>query len=279
MSRQKRYPQIISQLFYRPVAITRAKHAEIVRILEAHIAKGFRVDEDLDEIQESAETDNTPDWQTFGPDAVIPVHGILGKHLTSLDMISGGCDLDTVSAMIDVALADAEVKKLIFDFRTPGGAVTGIPELADKIAAITTKKTVAFSDSECCSGGVWLASQCQYSYVTQSASVGSIGVWCAYLDLSRQMKNQGEEMQAIWAGKYKLMGAYWKPLSDEEKAMLQADVDKIYGQFKNAVNARREVPDQYMQGQIFDGEQAVEAGICDGLVESMDELLSDNVPA
>src|SRR5262249_2244832 len=101
---------------------------------------------------------------------------------------------------------------------------------------------------------------------------GSIGVWCAYLNLSRQMQNEGVEMQAISAGKYKLLGAYWKALSDDEKAMLQADVNKIYDRFKEAVNLNREVSSEYMQGQIFDGEQAAEIGLVDGLVDSIDEL-------
>lgn len=276
----KRYPHIISKLLYEPVAITPSKHAAIMRVIESHLARGIRLDDPHEPpgsggapIVEPEEPE--PDWQTFGPDAIIPVHGVLGKHLEPLEMMSGGCDLDTVSAMIDVAMADSEVQKIIFDFRTPGGEVTGIPELGRKIAGITSKKTIAFTDSECCSGGVWLATQCQYFYTTSSAAVGSIGVWTAYLDISRQMANEGENMQAVFAGKFKLMGAYWRPLSDDERARLQADVDKIYSQFTEAVNLRREVAADNMQGQIFDGEQAVEIGLCDGLVEGMDELLQE----
>jgi protease-4 len=87
------------------------------------------------------------------------------------------------------------------------------------------------------------------------------------------MQNDGENMQAISAGKYKLMGAYWKPLSDEEKKMLQKEVDQIYEDFKSAVNLNREVSDEFMQGQIFDGKQAQEIGLIDGCVDDLEDVL------
>jgi len=218
-----------------------------------------------------------PDWEITGSTAVIPIHGVLVKHASDIPMSSCGCGCDMVSAMIDLAVDDDQVERILFDFRTPGGSVTGIPELAQKIASIRGKQTLAFSDSECCSAGVWLASQCEHFLCAPSASIGSVGVWCAYLDISRQMQNDGQNMQEISSGKFKTAGAWWKPLTTDERAMIQADCDKIFGQFKTAVNARRAVDDQHLDGQIFDGEKAVEIGMCDGLVDDISELLGDSV--
>jgi signal peptide peptidase SppA len=189
-------------------------------------------------------------------------------------MLSGGCDLQNVSDMIDIAEYDKSVTRVIYDFRTPGGEVTGLPETARKILR-SSKETVAFTDSECCSGGMWLASQCQQFYTTPSARVGSIGVWCAYLDESRQMANEGVNMQAFSAGKFKLMGAYWKPLTGAEKAILQREVDSIYSEFKLAVNAQRSVTDDAMgEGLVFNGQDAADRGLTDGCVEDMSEVLA-----
>ena len=82
-------------------------------------------------------------------------------------------------------------------------------------------------------------------------------------------------VQAVEAGKYKTMGAYWKPLTQEEIGILQRQVDKIHGQFKMAVNRYREIPEEFMQGQCFDGQEAVEIGLVDGLVQDIDELLGE----
>ena len=269
----KSFPNILSKLLYEPLLITQAKYFAICRVLESHMAGGMAQmpmvdEEEPDEDEEYQETNNT---------AIIPVRGVLGKHLEQMDMMSGGCDLDTVKDDLDIALADENIERIIFDFRSPGGVVTGIPELAAKIASIQNKETVAFTDSECCSGALWLACACDYFYSTESASVGSIGVWCAYMDISRQMAMEGENMQAISAGKYKLMGAYWKPLTDEEKALLQKDVDSIHADFKSAVNLNREIADEHMEGQIFDGKEAAEIGLTDGTVSDIEEVLEMSI--
>ena len=90
----------------------------------------------------------------------------------------------------------------------------------------------------------------------------------------RQMANDGENMQEISAGKYKTMGAYWKPLTSEEKAIIQGQVNKIYAQFKDAVQLHREIAAEYMEGQTFDGAEAAEIGLVDGGADSLDEILS-----
>jgi len=271
----KSYPHVIAKLFYEPLLVTRAQHAAMVRVLESRMAgagPGVRSD---DEDEEDPDELEDGEYVVYEATAVIPVHGTLVPHASDIPASSCGCGLDAVHKMMDMALRDRSVERLVFDFRSPGGAVTGIPELAGRIGSVVSKKTIAVTDSECCSGALWLATQCQHFYATGSSSVGSIGVWCAYLDISRQMENDGVNIQEVSAGKYKTMGAYWKRLTPEEKALVQADVDQIYGQFKEAVNYRREVAEEFMQGQIFDGRHAMDIGLCDGLVEGLDEVIED----
>lgn len=267
----KRYPNCVHKLFYEPLIITPSRHAALCKVLEARMGADMpgmpMPDTEPDE-------DDKPSLQIVRADAIIPIHGVLTCHAEDIPASSCGCGCDTVSEMIKVVEADDSIETVLFDFRTPGGDVNGVPELAAQIGRMR-KNTIGFTDQECCSGGIWLAMQCEQFYCTESATVGSIGVWCAYLNMARQMQNEGVEMQAISAGKYKLLGAYWKPLSDEEKAMLQARVDKIYANFKTAVQTHREVSDEFMQGQTFDGEEACENGLCDGLVDIIDDLLSE----
>ena len=246
-----------------------------MRAMEARLGGNIAT---LDLPQPSDDDDGDESTQV-GKTEIIPVHGTIGQHLGTMDMLSGdGCDLDDVNAMIDVARADPSVERIIFDFRSPGGTVTGVPECGRKILSITDKETIAFTDSECCSGALWLAAQCQKFYATPSSSIGSVGVWCAYLDISRQMQNDGENMQAFFAGKYKLMGAYWKPLTDDEGALIQKGVDKIYANFKAAMQSFRTVDDaNFGNGLCFDGEEAAQLGFTDGTVESLDELVEGDV--
>jgi protease-4 len=208
---------------------------------------------------------------------VIPVHGTLVMHPEDIAMSECGCAMEDLNAMIDMVENDPNIKRVVYDFRTPGGTVTGIPETGRRIQS-SRKETIAYTESDCCSGGLWLAAQCQRFYATQSSRVGSVGVYCMCLDMSRALQKDGVKVNAISAGKFKLLGAYWKPLSDEERAILQAGVDKIYGQFKEAMESYRMVSDdKFGNGLVFDGEEAAQIGFTDGVVDGMDEILENLV--
>lgn len=264
----KAFPTIISKLLYEPLLITPTKHAAIWQVVEAHMAGNLQTT-----IEPDDDEDDSSDYRQIDDKAIIPVHGVIGRHLEKMASAAPGCDLDLLDDMIETAEYDSSVSTVIYDFRTPGGEANGVPETAAKIAR-SAKQTIGFFDQECCSGGVYLASQCKKLYGTGSAAFGSIGVWCAYPEISRQMQNAGVSVQTFSAGKYKLMGAYWKPLTEEEGKIIQAQVDKIYGKFKVAVNAVRPCSEDSMgNGLVFDGEAAAERGLIDGVVEDLDEVL------
>lgn len=77
----------------------------------------------------------------------------------------------------------------------------------------------------------------------------------------------------ISAGKWRLSGTWFRPLQPEDRAMFQAQVDRTHAQFKAAVTANTKIDDQYLQGQVFDGDQAVEIGLADGLVDCIGDLI------
>jgi ClpP class serine protease len=81
-------------------------------------------------------------------------------------------------------------------------------------------------------------------------------------------------VNAISAGAEKLMGAWWRPMTDAERAKLQAEVDKIYNDFKGHVlEYRPNIPDSAMQGNVFDGKDAMKNNLVDDLIFSFSELL------
>lgn len=264
----RNYPHIISKVYRQPWAILQERFLAIERALESRLAgetaAAVATDDDVDE---------KPEPEKDGKTAIIPIHGIIGKHLSNFEMMCGGCSLDMVDQWLKVATG-AETNRVILDIRSPGGTVTGVPETARRIAALADEKEViAFSDSEMCSAAYWLASQAREIIVTESAAIGSIGVYMALLDKTRMLDDAGVKVNAISAGKYKLMGASFKPLTDEERTILQAEVDKCYEAFKESVTRTRAVEDHDMQGQLFDGAQAVEVHLADDMVESIDDVI------
>jgi protease-4 len=273
----KSYSHIISKLFYEPLLVTPARHAAFLQTLEARLGAAKIYDDSDPAVAPLLPPEQDDEPVTDKSTAIIPVHGTLVMHPEDIAMSECGCAMEDLNDAIDAAERDTNITRIIYDFRTPGGTVTGIPETGRKIQ-YSRKETIAFTNSECCSGGLWLAAQCQRFYATQSSRVGSCGVYCMTLDISKAIEDAGMKVNAIFAGKYKLLGASFKPLADDERAILQTGVNKIYAQFKEAMETYRVVSDEnFGNGLVFDGDEAVQLGFTDGVVESMDEILESMV--
>lgn len=211
--------------------------------------------------------------------AVVPVYGILAKNASWMEQVCYGItDINGISHAIAQAAASKEVKKLVLDFATPGGQVTGIPEMASIIRKVTQmagKTVYAFCDERCASAGYWLASQADEFYCTPSSTIGSIGTYIAWLDESVRMQIEGVRLEFFGAGKHKGMGLPGKQLTQEDRELLQTRVYEINGWFTSAVSAARpKVAGETMEGQTFTGPAAEANHLVDGLVESWEEFLA-----
>jgi len=101
-----------------------------------------------------------------------------------------------------------------------------------------------------------------------------VGVYIALLDQSEYLRNQGLRVNAIAAGDNKLDYADFKPLSDEARERLQANVNKWHERFKGDINIKRNVPDASMTGQVYEGMEAIEAGLADGVVDDLNDVIA-----
>lgn len=211
--------------------------------------------------------------------AVIPIYGILAKNAGFMEEVCHGItDINGIAHAVAQAAAAKEVKTLILDMATPGGQATGIPELASLVRSVTRmrgKTVYSFCDERCCSAGEWVASQADEKYVTQSATLGSIGTYLAWLDESVKMQLEGLKLEFFGAGKHKGIGLPGKPLSQEDRVLLQARVVEINSWFMSSVtDARPKVAAETMEGQTFNGHEAVARHLADGVVGSWEEFLT-----
>lgn len=209
-----------------------------------------------------------------GSVAVVPIHGALGKNLDAIDREwFGMTDYNDVEDAMMGAADDPNVTHIVMHLDSPGGTVVGLPELAKKIRGVE-KPVTAYTEGMAASAAYWLASQADHVILSESASVGSIGVYVALLDQSKWLENLGLKVNAISAGKHKLDYAGFKPMSDDARERMQASVNKWHDRFKSEVKINRSIPDENMEGQTFEGFEAVEAGLASGVVNSLSELLT-----
>lgn len=239
--------------------------------------------EEVAEITAAAPKRATPPSQ--GSVAVLPLWGIMSPRSVS-DLSSGPTmGLDSWMAAFSALDADPKIGTIVLDIDSPGGAVDLVPEAAAMVRNARTR-TVAVADTRAASAAYWVASQADELVVTPSGAVGSVGVYAAHEDVSRQLDAEGVTVTLISAGAHKVDGNPFEPLSDEARATIQENVDAYYGMFVGDVARGRGtdvgfVEAHFGQGKMLMAAEAVRAGMADR-VGTLDETLGrllDNHPS
>lgn len=239
--------------------------------------KAITTSEGMAFIKGSPDIAPTVDTQT-GLMAIISVGGIICKNPSPLgEKILGMTDIDNIGYALDDAFNDPAVSAITIVLDSPGGEITGLEELARKISAIDAIKPVyAFTDSKSASASYWIMSMARKVGMTNSARVGSIGILNYKIYSGKQLEKDGVEITAFASGKHKLMSQDFYQLTDEEKKIKQAEVDKLGAQFKETVlskrpNATQEVLESAL---VYDGEDALKNNLVDYVTDSLDEFLA-----
>ena len=216
-----------------------------------------------------------------GSVALIPVTGIISHRMNMMGDISGpgGTSTQKLTGQFRQALEDPNCKAIVLDVDSPGGCVEGVTELATEISNARGKKPItAVCNAMAASAAYWLASAADDVAVTPSGQCGSIGVFMMLQDESEALAKDGIKINLIKAGKYKAEGHPSQPLSDETRAFLQSQVDRVYSMFVKSVAQNRRatqtaVRDGYGQGRCLLAADAVKAGLADR-VATLDEVLT-----
>ncbi len=206
--------------------------------------------------------------------AMIPITGPIGRGLDKFEKGAGAVDVEDVREDLDRADEDDEVHSALLLFDSPGGMYSGTPELADRIASFS-KPIYSYSPGQICSAAYWLACTTAGIFATKSADIGCIGVYCPFYDLSEMARQQGVKVQVFSSGKYKGMGVPGTSLTKDQAALMQQRIMDMADSFYEHVREMRgeDIADETMQGQTFQGESAVEAGLLDQVVDGLEEVL------
>lgn len=199
--------------------------------------------------------------------AVIPVHGYLAHRVDS-HYAGWYTGYDYISALLSHANTDPQVKGIALDVNSHGGTVSGAFELADEIAN-SEKPVWAILDANAHSAAYLLSAAADKIIIPQAGSVGSIGVVTMHVDQSKMLDNVGIKVTMIYAGKYKVDGNSFEPLSEEVKSRIEARLEASYKLFVDSVSSNRNMnPDaiRATEAGTFQGDLAVEAGLADAVM-------------
>jgi protease-4 len=126
------------------------------------------------------------------------------------------------------------------------------------------------------SGGYYIACAADKILANPGSITGSIGVIMESLNVEELLRKLGLRSMVVKSGKHKDLGSPLRPMSEEEKKLLQGVLDSVHEQFIRAVAEGRKLPVEKIReladGRIFSGEQARELGLVDELGNLEDTL-------
>ena len=213
----------------------------------------------------------TYDASYHGNVGVIHISGIISRHADMLASFlgMGSAAIENIAKDFQSLLDNDEVKSIILDFDTPGGAITGVNELAEIIyKARGIKPIKAYVTGMACSAGYFLAAACDEIIIDEMGQVGSIGVM--------RVVSKSNEKSVIFKSSQSPMKNV-EAESELGKAEYQSKVDYLASIFIDKVAKYRgitsdEVINRGNKGGVLVGAVAVTAGLADRL-GSMDQLI------
>lgn len=276
----RNYERILRAVANTPWAIEPKRGAQIMEFFRLK-AEGIVLERyEIEAIVQENEQSNLRRTDA-GSVAVLTIAGVIAHRAEQVDDISGpgGTSTEKLGQRFDQAVDDPNVSAILFDIRSPGGSVDGVPELATKIRnARGSKPIVASANAFAASAAYWLAVSADELVVTPSGEVGSIGVYTAHQDFSQAFELEGVKTTLIHAGKFKVEANPFEPLTDEAHEALQSRVDDFHAMFINDVAKGRgvkasEVRSGFGEGRMVGAREAVQLGMADR-VETFEATLA-----
>ncbi|EDV9863691.1 S49 family peptidase [Salmonella enterica subsp. enterica] len=215
-------------------------------------------------------------YQVVNGIAMLPVSGTLVHKLGGMRPFSGMTGYDGITARLQQAMDDPDVKGVLLDIDSPGGQAAGAFDCADMIYRLGEQKPVwALANDLSCSAAMLLASACQRRLVTQTSRIGSIGVVMAHTSYAGKLEQEGIDITLIYSGSHKVdlngtrelpesIRADYQQKMDDARLMFAEKVAQYTGLSVDAVMAT--------EAATYDGRAGIDAGLADEMVNAADAV-------
>ena len=178
---------------------------------------------------------------------------------------------------------DKSIKAVVLRVNSPGGSSLASEIIWREIEMIKKegKKVIVSMGNVAASGGYYIACNADKIFVQPNTITGSIGVFSVVPDFSSFMKNKlGVTFDGVSTSKYADLPSVTRAMTEEEKKIIQQEVDKIYLTFKTRVAEGRKLSLDYVdsiaQGRVWTGKRAIDLKLADqigGLNEAIAEAV------
>jgi protease-4 len=187
---------------------------------------------------------------------------------------------ERISRALRQVREDDKVKAVVFRINSPGGSSLASDVIWREVMLTKKVKPIIVSMGDlAASGGYYIACAADSIIAEPNTITGSIGIFAILPNMQKFFNEKlGITFDGVKTGKYADLGDISRPLSTDERAILQNEVDHGYGDFTNAVANGRHKTQAYInsigQGRVWTGSQAIKLGLVDRLGNINDAVKS-----
>lgn len=217
---------------------------------------------------------------------MLPVNGIIlsGTHTNIWGLRQEGM-AETITQMLKQAKEDEDVKAVLLDIDSPGGSITACDIIHRELLEFkkSGKKIVACMEDVAASGGYYIAAPADKIIAHPTTVTGSIGVIMQLANIEGLYEKIGFKSVTIKSAEKKDIGSASRPMTEEERMLLQGIIDEMHARFTEIVDEGREnlsieEVKNLADGSIYTGNQAKlnglvdEIGYIDDAIETVKKL-------
>jgi protease-4 len=176
---------------------------------------------------------------------------------------------ETYRNLIRKARLDQTIKAIVFRVNSGGGSSLASENIWRELALAKKEKPVVVSFGDvAASGGYYISCAADSIFALPTTITGSIGVFGIIPNMQAFFKNKlGVTFDGVKTGTYADAMTITRPMNENEKKMIQAEIELIYAQFKQRVADGRKMDvasvDSIAQGRVWTGKKGKEIGLVD----------------
>lgn len=207
--------------------------------------------------------------------AILHIDGALTYRSNIWKAWFGVDTYDSITNAFKEVVADESVRGIVLSIDSPGGMLSGVSDIAELIFNARGSKELgifAHSAGRVCSAAYWIASACEKVLLSSVGEAGSIGVQCV-IDNGNSADGKSTTILRSSLSPNKNLD----PATPAGRSAIEKNIDAAAKVFLETVAGYRgttyeNVLENYGQGAAFIGQDAVDAGLADG-IESLDSLV------
>lgn len=208
-----------------------------------------------------------PPSKNFGKGkiAVIYANGVIQEDGDDPDVMSAK---ELMKAIRDVR-KDSSIKACVLRINSPGGSALASDLIYRELLLLKEKMPLIVSMGDvAASGGYYIAALADTIVAHPNTITGSIGVFGVIPQMQGLLNDKlGIHVDGVKTGQFSDLGRVDRPMTPEERAIIQQFIEETYGEFTGIVMEHRNIPvealDTLAEGRVWTGLDAKDRGLVD----------------